>query len=843
MPTAAPHRQCACGGGCPRCSGLEKAKPPHVERVTASAGAPPARGSLIDAPARATGSRVGDRPDRSSPIGDQVSVRLRSASPRWAGVLWRKCACGGAAKMSGECEECRTEATGLQRRRAGYAEPDGVPPIVHEALRSSGQPLDSATREFMEARFGHDFGQVLIHADQRASESARSVNAQAYTVGSDIVFGAGEYDPRSSAGQRLLAHELAHVVQQSGYGYAAPQVTRVSRADDVGEVQAEEAATRVVSMEGAEGLAPLSTPTVQRQPAPPAGKQPAKPALTRAEEVQLSITSPGEIAVTVNPPTTSFYNFAIDQPTLKKEHIAALQVIAKLIKGAGGKLRIVANGHADSSGEDTVNEPLSKNRVLTVQKAVGVAADVFWFGERRPMATNETVEGRSRNRRVDIFFSRKKDGDIDWPDLCALAPEICLCLKNPALCHKRDDDDDGIDWPSLCPYLPAWMCGVIVCIGLSVILENPTLCLPGLPILPRLVCLLFPSLCRHKPKPPEDPKKKARKACPVPGSMRIVSGIDKTTLEGGVVKTIDVNQGNLIYPFSMTVVFKQENPDKSPYCDCNCGEYRQYVSGYLRRNFVGVQRGAGPLKDWPHELAHGKLLHPTVMQEDGEPQVPGEKGVPYGHRYDDDRARLSPKDEARRYLKDNTDPTDQYLTDRDVPDRQDGCKYRGHDSVEISDTPLSEEVHIHLKFRAGPIDACNGNREVGEWKTWEIKADRVPKPPPPSPLPKGARGPGGGGPTFVPPRPSRSVPTGRGGSVVYRGGLPKDPKKGQTFALEIGFESQGKEYWTRIDVRIIAVSATEVTVLTLNSEPLNIAPEGDPEIRIIPHAIQPIPTG
>src|SRR5207344_1937947 len=74
-----------------------------------------------------------------------------------------------------------------------------------------GQPLGPATRAYFEPRFGYDFSQVRVHSDTRAAESARSVNALAYTLGSNVVFGAGQYAPASSAGQRLLAHELAHV--------------------------------------------------------------------------------------------------------------------------------------------------------------------------------------------------------------------------------------------------------------------------------------------------------------------------------------------------------------------------------------------------------------------------------------------------------------------------------------------------------------------------------------------------------------------------------------------------------------------------------------------------------
>ena len=83
------------------------------------------------------------------------------------------------------------------------------------ALRGGGRPLPESTRTFFEARFGHDFSKVRVHADSRAAEAARSVNARAFTVGPDVVFAPGQYAPRADSGKRLLAHELTHVVQQA----------------------------------------------------------------------------------------------------------------------------------------------------------------------------------------------------------------------------------------------------------------------------------------------------------------------------------------------------------------------------------------------------------------------------------------------------------------------------------------------------------------------------------------------------------------------------------------------------------------------------------------------------
>lgn len=95
----------------------------------------------------------------------------------------------------------------------------------HKALVSSGYPLEKPARSLLESRFGHNFSNVRVHTDARAAESADAVNAMAYTVGHDIVFGNGNYSPATAAGQRLIAHELTHVLQQEHAGVTAPRVT------------------------------------------------------------------------------------------------------------------------------------------------------------------------------------------------------------------------------------------------------------------------------------------------------------------------------------------------------------------------------------------------------------------------------------------------------------------------------------------------------------------------------------------------------------------------------------------------------------------------------------------
>ncbi|MGL4611891.1 MAG: DUF4157 domain-containing protein [Trueperaceae bacterium] len=90
-----------------------------------------------------------------------------------------------------------------------------APLSVAQVLASPGRELEPTLRQSMERRLGHDFSKVRVHTDTTAEQSAQDVNAQAYTVGHNVVFGAGQFVPETHRGQFLLAHELAHVVQQS----------------------------------------------------------------------------------------------------------------------------------------------------------------------------------------------------------------------------------------------------------------------------------------------------------------------------------------------------------------------------------------------------------------------------------------------------------------------------------------------------------------------------------------------------------------------------------------------------------------------------------------------------
>lgn len=149
-------------------------------------------------------------------VADQV---MRMPEPQ----RQRTCSCGGA------CPRCTNENQGskalrIQKLEASSAGETEVPPCINEVLRSPGQPLDPVARAFFEPRFGCDLGQVRLHTDSHAEEAATSIKARAFTSGTNVVFGSGEYQPQSSKGKRLLAHELTHVAQQTGVTKIAPGV-------------------------------------------------------------------------------------------------------------------------------------------------------------------------------------------------------------------------------------------------------------------------------------------------------------------------------------------------------------------------------------------------------------------------------------------------------------------------------------------------------------------------------------------------------------------------------------------------------------------------------------------
>jgi len=199
----------------------------------------------------------------------QASTRIEAPDP-----LLMRAAASGRTDVLGPAGMLHIQRAAGNGAAAGMV--DEEPSPVLDAVSSGGQSLDEPVRQDMEARMGHDFGDVRVHTGDTADRSARSVSAQAYTVGSNIVFQRGAYDPASSAGQTLLAHELTHVVQQrSGPvdGTEAGGGIRVSDPSDRFERAAAANAEHVMSQPSPASVqtAPLggsSAAVVQREAAP-----------------------------------------------------------------------------------------------------------------------------------------------------------------------------------------------------------------------------------------------------------------------------------------------------------------------------------------------------------------------------------------------------------------------------------------------------------------------------------------------------------------------------------------------------------------------------------------------
>jgi len=171
-----------------------------VRRVAVSSG------SRWPLQAKLTRSHPGDPFEREA---DRTANLVMSAAPERGCTPSRPCPlCRGAASRA------RAVQTRLDPLPAAGLDTSQLPPLIGAVVRSPGRSLEPAARAFFESRFGHDFGRVRVHADARASASAEAIQAHAYTTGNHIVLGPGQYSPGSRGGRHLLAHELAHVLQQ-----------------------------------------------------------------------------------------------------------------------------------------------------------------------------------------------------------------------------------------------------------------------------------------------------------------------------------------------------------------------------------------------------------------------------------------------------------------------------------------------------------------------------------------------------------------------------------------------------------------------------------------------------
>lgn len=328
-----------------------------------------------------------------------VPTSVPGAKQSPAPLLQRQCACGQHTFGGGECSDCEKK-NGSAGSGAQKSFP-GVPSIVNGVVSSGGQPLDHATQDFFSRRFAHDFSGIRVHAspveplaarlspvrnrledeadrmaegvlthqpadsavdfsdvrlhtDSRAAESARAVNARAYTLGRNVVFGKDEYQPNSSEGRRLLAHELAHVLQQSDGGGAQVQ-REVFETDFPGGGHVDEERTGMHRI----------------------------------------------------------WNFDVGQSTLKPEHLKAIKDLAKKINDSlnpsDAEEQVDLEGQASSTGTAKSNEALAQRRAQAVKKALMDESvpeskiRITVVGEAKS-EVGTTQENFARSRAVRVLF-------------------------------------------------------------------------------------------------------------------------------------------------------------------------------------------------------------------------------------------------------------------------------------------------------------------------------------------------------------------------------------------------------------------------------------------------------
>jgi outer membrane protein OmpA-like peptidoglycan-associated protein len=328
-------------------------------------------------------------------------------------VLQRKCACGTHTAAGAECDNCRARRGDVLRRSTQGADA-GVAPVVHDVLRFPGRPLDPAALAFMEPRFGFDFSRVRVHTDAKAAESARAVEARAYTVGEQVVFGGGEYAPSSVKGRGLLAHELTHVVQHvrsNGPTALHPEGLRVAERGDASEREADDQAGRLL------GETTDRSPALVSSSAEPAIRRAVTDAGTDVEAVDDGGSGGGgsteagtpdttlctDARGATHPPGTDLSEFRREGSELLPQHDAIVAQFAKDRASDNDPGRVIeVHGYASADGPEDYNFSLSCRRAKAVSDRLG---ELGVSGTIKLYAHGETTEfgpGLPANRRVVI---------------------------------------------------------------------------------------------------------------------------------------------------------------------------------------------------------------------------------------------------------------------------------------------------------------------------------------------------------------------------------------------------------------------------------------------------------
>jgi hypothetical protein len=308
------------------------------------------------------------------------------------GLLQRKCAgCGNHSLAGGECSGCKKKDP-LRRKATCDADVQGVPPVVHDVLRSPGQPLEPNTRTFFDTRFGHDFSNVRVHADSHAAESARAVNALAYTVGQQIVFGAGQFRPESTGGKHLLAHELAHVVQQQSSNSGSLSTFSIGSTNDPAEHEADLTAARVMSgSETAATSMTASAPVLRRACG---SAEIGTPAGCREVPEMGPFVSPGNV-----------YKFNRNCDTFQTSSNEESRLWADM-RALPGNATIEIHGFASTDGDPGFNRQLACARARAARDSItrpGPAGGGIAAGQIGDLVNHGATPGPAEERRSVVI--------------------------------------------------------------------------------------------------------------------------------------------------------------------------------------------------------------------------------------------------------------------------------------------------------------------------------------------------------------------------------------------------------------------------------------------------------
>ncbi|MBV9960325.1 MAG: DUF4157 domain-containing protein, partial [Acidobacteria bacterium] len=292
-----------------------------------------------------------------------------------------------------QCAACEDKEETIQRKEASV---DRVTSMPDGVLNSAGQALDATTRDFMESRFAYDFGKVRIHDDQTAAESARALNARAYTVGQNIVFGTGQYAPQSIEGKKLLAHELTHVIQQSPSG-AGPPGTTVSR------VKAGSAQTSLQRQEGGAGHVKQAEEDASKAKQLADAKAKLDGKSCANAPTGLGFQAPQPNCATPPPKDIGLrgrhFHFCFDSDVLVAETSADVATFVARQRESAPDAQFLVHGYSSLGGDDLYNKRLAchrANRMSRLLMDAGVPSAQIETASKG--ATDEFPGGREFNR-------------------------------------------------------------------------------------------------------------------------------------------------------------------------------------------------------------------------------------------------------------------------------------------------------------------------------------------------------------------------------------------------------------------------------------------------------------